>query len=78
MFPGTMWFTDQLAGGQGRLQCPECRRDITVPDGGFPVCYISNYLRDHLNNPSGGKSHDGTLLFTPWYNHGHLSFVFKV
>ena len=44
-------FTGQLSEGRGRLQCPICRRQVIIPDEGFPECFISNYIRDHLNKP---------------------------
>ena len=43
--------TGQLSGGRGQLPCPTCRRQVIIPDEGFPVCFISNYIRDHLNKP---------------------------
>ena len=43
------FFTEQLAGGRGQLPCPECRREVVSPDEGFPICFISEYLREHIN-----------------------------
>ena len=46
----------KLEGGRGQLLCPICRRQVIIPDEGFPVCFISDYIRDHLNKPgSTGK-----------------------
>ena len=47
------WFSsiEQLSGGRGNLPCPICRRQVIIPDEGFPVCFISDYIRDHLNKP---------------------------
>ena len=42
----------ELAGGRGQLLCPICRRQVIIPDDGLPVCFISDYIRDHLNKPA--------------------------
>ena len=47
------FFTEQLAGGRGQFRCPECRREVVSPDEGFPICFISEYLRDHINKAPG-------------------------
>ena len=43
--------TEKISEGRGQLPCPTCRRQVIIPDEGFPVCFISNYIRDHLNKP---------------------------
>ena len=42
-------FADSLAGEQGWLPCPMCRRKVYVPDEGFPVCRLSQYLKDQVD-----------------------------
>ena len=44
-----VFLTDQLAGERGQFRCTECRREIISPDEGFPICFISEYLREHIN-----------------------------
>ena len=50
-----------------RLACPVCRRDISVPDEGFPVCYITEYLRDQVNQPSDESSNKSMCARSGWH-----------
>ena len=45
----------QLAGGRGQLQCMICRKQVTLPEDGFPICYVSDYIRDQINNQALGS-----------------------
>ena len=31
------------------MLCPFCRREIVIPDEGFPICRLSDFLRDQVN-----------------------------
>lgn len=42
-------FTDRLAGIARELECPICRRHTAVPSNGFPVCGLSERIKDELN-----------------------------
>ena len=42
------FFLGNLAGGNGQFSCPTCRAVTVVPEQGFPVCPLSEYLRDQL------------------------------
>ena len=52
--------TGQLSGGRERLPYPICRRRVIIPEEGFPVCFISDYIREQINNPDSGVK--GRLL----------------
>ena len=40
--------TDQLAGRARKLDCPICRKPTTDPDQGFPVCVLTERIKDEL------------------------------
>ena len=42
-------FAESLSGEQGWLPCPMCRRRVHVPDEGFPVCRLSQNLKDQVD-----------------------------
>ena len=60
--------TGQLSGGRGRLPCPICRRQAIIPEEGFPVCFISDYIREQINKQDSRV--DGRLLEV-----GHLQII---
>lgn len=35
-------------GRQAHLTCPECRADVSVPCEGFPVCRLSESIRENI------------------------------
>ena len=41
--------TGQLSGGRGRLPCPICSRQVIIPEEGFPVCRLTEYLKEQLD-----------------------------
>lgn len=41
---------DRLAGVSRKLDCPICRKSSLVPDLGFPVCGLTERIKDELNN----------------------------
>ena len=48
--PPLIWLllTDRLAGEARELDCPICRRPTAVPDQGFPVCVLTERIKDEL------------------------------
>lgn len=75
----------QLAEAQGRLPCPICRKQVFIPEEGFPVCFISDYIREQLKNPSSACDNGlltvYSLQFTAIYfheeNHNQLNWADK-
>lgn len=41
-------FADRLAGEARELECPLCRRPTAVPEQGFPVCVLTERIKDEL------------------------------
>lgn len=39
---------DRLAGVSRKLDCPICRKSSLVPDLGFPVCGLTERIKDEL------------------------------
>ena len=48
-------FAGFLADGNGQFPCPSCRRLVTSPPDGFPVCSISDYISKNLSERSLGN-----------------------
>ena len=51
-------FTEQLVVERRQFRCPECRREVVSPDEGFPICFISEYLREHINEAPSSDERD--------------------
>ena len=67
--------TDRLAGRARKLDCPICREPTAVPDQGFPVCVLTERIKDELKlarqNAGSGKSVEPQIkglivTFCPW------------
>ena len=41
-------FVGRLAGEDREMDCPICRRRLAVPDQGFPVCVLTERIKDEL------------------------------
>ena len=44
---------DAVADENRKLPCPACRRSAQVPTHGFPVCVLTEHLRDILSKAGG-------------------------
>ena len=60
---------DALADENRKLLCPACRRSAQVPNHGFPVCVLTEHLRDILSR-AGGTITAGPLSEEETVNEG--------
>ena len=54
---------------EGELNCPYCRRLVRIPEEGFPVCRLTEYLKEQL---ALNRSGDNTSTVIPKKSKGML------
>ena len=62
-----LMFAGHLADGNGQFPCPSCRRLVTSPPDGFPVCAISEYISNNLSERSLGNKGKVEVYFLKYF-----------
>ena len=62
-----LMFAGFLADGNGQFPCPSCRRLVTSPPDGFPVCAISEYISNNLSERSLGNKGKVEVYFLKYF-----------
>ena len=64
-------------GHRPRLKCPQCRVDSDIPLNGFPICRLSQYFRDQLqqcNSPNANKQ--GKYMYYNNWSCSEYKYIF--